>query len=151
MPSWIECGLAEVLNARIHFVPLPDHISTRLSQVGLFSGITDTGSSKTSCFLSTQRGRLDSRWQPDERRLKTYMDLLKAAGGERAAFDRVVCDLWADQSVSAVELRAIAQGYVGEGRQPATRKAALAALSTRFAKLVRARKNRATGEKVRVF
>ena len=51
----------------------------------------------------------------DERRLKAYVQQLNAARTERAAFDRVVANLKADEDVSSAELRAIAHGYVGGG------------------------------------
>ena len=85
----------------------------------------------------------------DQKRIKAHVQRLNAAGTERAAFDRVVADLKADEDVSSAELRAIAHGYVGGGKIPANKKLALAALSTRFAELVRSQKNRATAEKVR--
>lgn len=85
----------------------------------------------------------------DEVRVKSYTDRLKSAGTERSLFDKIVGDIRADEALTATDLKAIAHRYVGGGKQPATKTAALSALATRFAELVRTKKNLATAEKVR--
>lgn len=91
------------------------------------------------------------RSQIDDKRVKSYVARLLSAGTDRAQFDRVLSDLKAKDLVPAADLKAIAQGYAGGGRVPATRSAAFAALTTRFTELVRTRKNMSTAAKERLL
>lgn len=79
----------------------------------------------------------------------TYVAQLAAAGLDRGIFDNVLGLIKSDKRVKALEVAAIAMGYVGGGRKPATRSAAIASIGQHFVDLLRSRAKMKIAEKVR--
>ena len=87
--------------------------------------------------------------QIDETRVAAYAARLVAADTDSHAFDQVLGEIKADDRVTAGELQLIATRYRGGGSKPHSRKAAISAISTRFAEIVRFHKNNRIEETVR--
>lgn len=85
----------------------------------------------------------------DQALIDRYVAELVAAEIDREAFDVVLAAIKADRRVKAGELAAIAMGYWGGGRKPATRDAAIASIGRRFADRLRTSARNETAAKVR--
>ena len=87
--------------------------------------------------------------QIDKSVVDGYVAQLAAAGLDRATFDNVLCLIKIDKRVKTAEVVAIAMGYVGGGRKPATRAAAIASIGQHFVDQLRSRAKLKIAEKVR--
>jgi hypothetical protein len=85
----------------------------------------------------------------DEARVACHAERLVAAGMDRTLFDDALAEFKADKEIAASEIAAVAMRYVGGGKRPQSKKAALSAISTRFTELVRTHKSNLIAEKVR--
>src|SRR5215510_10418962 len=70
----------------------------------------------------------------DEALVAAYAERLRAAGGDRPAFENIFAEL---NALKATELGAIAQRYVGGGKKVNTKSAALAIIRKRFVEIIR--------------
>ena len=68
---------------------------------------------------------------------------------DRAAFDVALEAIKSDANVKQAEVIAIAHRYVGGGKKPATRTAAIAAVGRHFVDLIRSNAKNKIAEKVR--
>lgn len=85
----------------------------------------------------------------NDRLVATYVDSLGRARTDRAAFERVLASIKADEALRAPEIIAIAQKYVGGGRKASSKTAALNAISKRFVEIVRFHAKNKVAERVR--
>ena len=85
----------------------------------------------------------------NERLVATYVDNLVRARTDRAAFERVLASLKADETLKAGDIVAIAQRYNGGGKKASSKAMALAAISKRFVEIVRFHAKNKVAERVR--
>jgi len=76
---------------------------------------------------------------------------LSRAGTDKSSFEQALASLRADTSLSARDVIDIAHAYGGGGRKPASKAAALAAISKRYVELVRLHAKNKVAEKARPF
>lgn len=79
----------------------------------------------------------------------SYVNQFQAAGADRAAFERVLCQLSDDPAPKSVDVVAIAVTYRGGGTKPRSRRAAIELISQRFVEIARTSKKNAVAERVR--
>jgi hypothetical protein len=81
--------------------------------------------------------RKAARSEPELDRVVPYVEQLVAVQRDRPAFERVFSDITANKSLAVADVVEIALRYRGGGGRPASRRAALEAISKRFLELVR--------------
>lgn len=97
--------------------------------------------------MAKARGR--TQRPSDERAISAYVERLAKAGTDRHVFDGVLAELEADKRLHVAEVVAIAHRYIGGGNKPASRKAAMGAITKRFVEIVRFHAKNKIAEKAR--
>jgi hypothetical protein len=80
-----------------------------------------------------------------------YIERLRQAALERQSFDAVMATMKSDKFLRPTEAIEIALAYVGGGTKPASKSAALAAISSRFVERVRAQEKSKIARSVRAW
>lgn len=100
-------------------------------------------------LFGLEKDEMGKRAPLDEELVAEYVEQLKGARTNRAAFDHVFSDIKGDARLKAGDVVAVAHRYCGGGKKPSSKTMALAAISKRFVEIVRFHAKNRVAEKAR--